>query len=82
MTTPNYLDTPEVIGLGVSIDFVELHLKQSEGEDTMSPQDMKLAIVTLKLALDRQMMINRANNHRLDVLEAEVNKPKRRFWKR
>jgi hypothetical protein len=78
--TFDYSMFKEMLGLKLSLESLEAHLKVSHGESVMADDDLKICIITLKLALENQMKINQNLTSRLETLETK--KFKLRFWKK
>lgn len=74
---PSYV---EMLGLELSDQSLEAYLKPSHGKPTMSDEDMKLCIVSLKLALEKQILLNQSLGSRLKKIEDK--KFNFRFWKK
>lgn len=69
-----------MMGLDNAIDSLDIYLKVSDGQPTVSDTEIKLSLLTLKTALDQQLKINLNLIERITQLETKK-KNRFRFWK-
>jgi hypothetical protein len=65
--------------LATCLEFLDAYLKPSHGQPTMSEEDTKLAVISIKQAFEQQLRVNMELIERIEKLEE---KPKKRFRKK
>ena len=57
--------------LASCLEMVEAYLKPSHGQPTMSDEDVKLSVLSLKNAFEQQLRVNMELIERIEKLEAK-----------